>query len=73
VDVWKERQGEHMKYYEQGLPMPGGSLIVGFDVEWTKNYQRKNANRAFCCSLTLHNFAEIIPITLSAHFLSSGM
>ncbi len=40
-----------MKSYEQGLPVPAGPLIVGFDVEWTKNYQRKNANRAFCFSL----------------------
>ncbi len=40
-----------MKSYEQGVPVPAGPLLVGFDVEWTKNYQRKNANRAFCFSL----------------------
>jgi hypothetical protein len=40
-----------MKRYEKEFPRPDEPLIVGFDVEWTKNYQRKNANRAFCFSL----------------------
>ncbi|SRR5579875_91504 len=41
-----------MKIYENTLPMTEGvPLIIGFDVEWTKNYQMKNANKAFCFSL----------------------
>jgi hypothetical protein len=40
-----------VKIYEKVLPGAGAPLIVGFDVEWTKNYQMKNANKAFCFSL----------------------
>lgn len=40
-----------MKLYQQEPPAPGAPLLIGFDVEWTKNYQRKHANRAFCFSL----------------------
>ncbi len=40
-----------MKLYTKELPVIDGPLIVGFDVEWTKNYQQKRANRAFCFSL----------------------
>lgn len=31
--------------------IPKTPLIVGFDVEWTKNYRVKNGNRPFCFSL----------------------
>jgi hypothetical protein len=40
-----------VKVYEKVLPGADAPLIVGFDVEWTKNYQMKNANKAFCFSL----------------------
>jgi ABC-type uncharacterized transport system permease subunit len=40
-----------VKVYEKVLPGAGTPLIVGFDIEWTKNYQMKNANKAFCFSL----------------------
>jgi len=40
-----------VKVYRKELEVLGSPLIVGFDVEWTKNYQMKNANKAFCFSL----------------------
>lgn len=40
-----------MKVYQSELATMGTPLIVGFDVEWTKNYQMRNANKAFCFSL----------------------
>jgi hypothetical protein len=40
-----------MKWYRRDLPGADGPLVVGFDVEWTKNYQQKQANRFFCFSL----------------------
>jgi hypothetical protein len=40
-----------MKLYRRDLPVSDGPLVVGFDVEWTKNYQQKQANRVFCFSL----------------------
>lgn len=40
----------HMREFT--LPRPGrlGNLLVGFDLEWTKNYRVKNGNRPFCFS-----------------------
>jgi hypothetical protein len=40
-----------MKRYTKELSVTDAPLVVGFDVEWTKNYQQKQANRAFCFSL----------------------
>jgi hypothetical protein len=40
-----------MKVFEKVLPVMGRSLILGLDVEWTKNYQVKNGNKAFCFSV----------------------
>jgi hypothetical protein len=39
-----------MKIVENGCPS-FGKVIVGLDVEWTKNYHITNGNRAFCFSL----------------------
>jgi hypothetical protein len=40
-----------MYFCEKPLSIVDQPLILGFDVEWTKNYQIKNGNRAFCFSL----------------------
>jgi hypothetical protein len=49
--VNQTQEGGEMKLYTKELSVIDGPLIVGFDVEWTKNYQQKRANRAFCFSL----------------------
>ncbi len=40
-----------MKVFEKVLPVAGKSLILGLDVEWTKNYHVRNGNKAFCFSV----------------------
>ena len=31
-----------MLSYEKSIPLSGQTLVVGFDLEWTKNYKIKN-------------------------------
>lgn len=35
---------------EQTLGGPATNIIASFDLEWTKNYKQKNANKPFCFS-----------------------
>ena len=39
-----------MLSYEKSIPLSGQTLVVGFDLEWTKNYKIKNGNKPFCFS-----------------------
>lgn len=39
-----------MLSYEKPIPLSRQVIVVGFDLEWTKNYKIKNGNKPFCFS-----------------------
>lgn len=39
-----------MLNYGKPIPLSGQAIVVGFDLEWTKNYKIKNGNKPFCFS-----------------------
>jgi hypothetical protein len=61
-----------VKVYQKELPVTGAPLLVGFDVEWTKNYKMKNANRAFCFSLVSVQAEEPCHVNALEHSLEFG-
>jgi hypothetical protein len=68
-----------MKYFGKELNSSIPS-IIGFDVEWTKNFTMKNANKAFCYSVVwvpdsargdVNSFEETLQFGFRMHYVES--
>jgi len=59
-----------MLNYEKPILLSGQVIVVGFDLEWTKNYKIKNGNKPFCFSFVF--FPGDITLSVTEEQLDFG-
>lgn len=59
-----------MLSYEKSIPLSRRAIVVGFDLEWTKNYKIKNGNKPFCFSFVF--FPESVNLSAAEEQLDFG-